>query len=97
MSELLTPVSQRISREWISLGLELAFDYNELQQINMNHTGNIQNAILDMLQRWKSRSAGIGLEATISQLKQAFESDIVGRRDLSVYIDKKLSGNCFCT
>ena len=91
MTKLLVHVSQRLAGEWKSVGIELDFSYSELTRMERNRSHDLQNAILDMLQTWNSRSR-LSPEDKITMLKEVLESDTVGRVDISRSIDDKLEG-----
>ena len=50
--ELLDAVADRVSSEYLQLGLELGVPFNRIKQIRMNHRSNTLEIVRQMLYEW---------------------------------------------
>lgn len=67
--ERLLEKSERLGKEWRTVGILLGLTWKQLDQIKMENSGNQQHAAYCMLQKWWKSD----VEASLTQLDSAVE------------------------
>ncbi len=86
--EDLNKIASRVTREWQHLGIKLGLTMaTGLQEINIRHRGNPQQAALEMLYTWQKVKKK---DATKRALKKALLQQSFGRLATELFADVQI-------
>ncbi|XP_018620559.1 p53-induced death domain-containing protein 1 isoform X3 [Scleropages formosus] len=80
----LLAISLRIGQDWLPIGINLGFSYEELDRIRYKHRDNLSALVLEILFHW-ARTRGEAGPGAIPELVKAMA--VSGRRDLADEIE----------
>ena len=98
--ELLDAVADRISSEYLHIGLELGLTFDKIKQIRMNHRTNTLEIVRQILQEWNTlppTGKGSQKKATIGWLATALLNAGCDVRSLREFESRITYGSQFTT